>query len=587
MHAQLDEASVVQAAQNIHLAFANYNSNFRRISRRARDRFEQRDWLGGRRDLSERIELYEKSVMRSVGALRREHGAVIEGTDFWQAVQPLYWTRTDDIPDGEFAKTFFNSVRRGLLRELDQDPTTVSDTADVVSKESPTRYPTQPLHYICWNNFEAQLEKIFEDFKFNTAYADRAADIEYIRAMAANRIGEQHLSDQSIRRIEMIHDVFFQSMRAFLVGKLFWADQSCPFIVVFENAAEGVRVEAVLMTSDEVSVLFGYTRSYFFVDIDPVEGAVQFIKSMVPHKPIDEIYTVLGRARQGKTERYRSFTTHLHGCDDRFVIAEGDRGLVMFVFTLPSYDLVFKIIRDNFGYPKNVSHEEVKKKYRLVFQHDRAGRLIDTQEFRNIEFPKYKFSPDLLDEMLADLSHTVHVDGDQVVFDHIYTERRLIPLNLYLRNSPQAAAQAAIIDYGQAITDLALTNIFPGDLLLKNFGVSRLGRVIFYDYDELTLVTDCNFRDVPQARSLEDEMRAESWFHVDDDDIFPEEFHRFLPIEPALMDAFMQHHGNLMTANWWRDIKSLHLGNAAPEVAPYYGLTAGRYDQKAGRIYQT
>lgn len=573
----LDQQLLVrQAAAAIHDGFVNYNNNFRRMTQRARMRFEQRDWAGARKDLSDRIELYEKSVARTLGAVRKVLDTHTDDLLNWHAIRSVYWSRVHDIPDGEFSKTFFNSVYRDILRSLDIDPTQVSDTADVVAAEAPQRYPARQHNYINWNSVCAVVERLLDDFRFKVPYVDFDGDVAFVCDEIERIVGADGPGDDSVRRIEVMHDVFFQSSRAFVVGKLFWADHDSPFVLAFANGANGIRVEAVLSSSDDVSVLFGFTRSYFMVDVDPVEGAVYFIKSMMPRKPLDELYTILGRARQGKTERYRALFRHLADCEDHFVHAPGDRGLVMLVFTLPSYDLVFKVIRDNFGHPKNVSHDEVKKKYKFVFNHDRAGRLIDTQEFRNIEFPLAKFAPELLEELLTSASQTARIDGDQLVIDHLYSERRLTPLNLFLQDYEPEHARLAIIDYGQAIKDLAMTNIFPGDLLLKNFGVSRHGRVIFYDYDELCLVTDCNFRELPAAEHPEDELRADSWFYVGTHDIFPEEFIRFLAIEANLRTAFLAHHADLLTATYWRDIRQLHLDKHAPEVAPYYRLGTRR-----------
>ncbi|MGR8920869.1 MAG: bifunctional isocitrate dehydrogenase kinase/phosphatase [Gammaproteobacteria bacterium] len=564
------------AAAGIHEGFVNYNNNFRRITQRARARFENREWAGTRKDLAERIELYEKSVSRTLAALGPVLGAYLENLDTWREVRRVFWNRVDDVPDGEFAKTFFNSVYRDVLRSLDIDPTQVSDTADVVSTEHPPDYPAQQHNYINWNDVGAVVRRLLRDFRLDTHYADFDADVEFVRGEIDKVVDSAAGPDDAVRRIEVMHEIFYQSTRAFIVGKLFWDDQHCPFVIALENSPKGVRVEAVLSTTDDVSVLFGFTRSYFMADVEPVDSAVHFIKAMVPRKPLDELFTIMGRARQGKTERARSLYQHLGRCEDRFVHAPGDRGLVMLCFTLPSYDLVFKIIRDNFGYPKNVSHDEVKNKYRFVFNHDRAGRLIDTQEFRNIEFPLDKFAPELLDELLDSTSRTVRIDGDQLVIDHLYSERRLTPLNLFLRDRGFEQSKLAILDYGQAIKDLAMTNIFPGDLLLKNFGVSRHGRVIFYDYDELCLVTDCQFRDLPEAEYPEDEMRAESWFYVSENDIFPEEFMRFLPMEEDLKRAFLDVHADLLTAGYWREMKQLHLENRAPDLAPYYRLAVRR-----------
>ncbi|MEX2482595.1 MAG: bifunctional isocitrate dehydrogenase kinase/phosphatase [Gammaproteobacteria bacterium] len=564
------------AAAGIHDGFVNYNNNYRRITQRARSRFEQRDWAGARRDLAERIELYEKSVTRTLGALRVLLDRHIEDLDIWRIIRRHYWSRVDDIPDGEFSKTFFNSVYRDVLRSLDIDPTQVSDTADVVSPDPPLRHPARQRNYINWTNVCDLVSRLLQDFRFDTPYIDLDGDIAFVCGELDNITGSDGDPDDVVRRIEVMHDVFYQTSRAFIVGKLSWANRSTPLVLAFENQTRGVRVEAVLSSPDDVSVLFGFSRSYFMADVEPVEGAVDFIKSMLPRKPLDELFTILGRARQGKTERARSFYRHLANCEDHFVHAPGDRGLVMLVFTLPSYDLVFKVIRDSFGHPKNVSHDEVKNKYKFVFNHDRAGRLIDTQEFRNIEFPLSKFAPELLEELLSSAAHTVRIDGDQLVIDHLYSERRLTPLNLLVQDYEFEAVRLALLDYGQAIKDLALTNIFPGDLLLKNFGVSRHGRVIFYDYDELCLITDCQFRDLPQSQDYDDELRADSWFHVNPHDIFPAEFGRFLALDGALREAFLAVHGDLFTAAWWREIKALHENNAAPEVAPYYRLGARR-----------
>ncbi len=571
-----DQILICEAAAGIHDGFVNYNNNYRRISQRARSRFENRDWAGARTDLSARIELYDKSVSRTLATQRKLLGAQIDDLKIWQDIKKIYWSRVEDIPNGEFSKTFFNSVYRDVLRSLDIDPTQVSDTADVVSPEAPVRYPARLHNYINWSDIRGVVKRLLDDFRFNTPYLDLDSDIEFVCGEIGRIVGGVESADESVRRIEVIQDVFFQSSRAFVVGKLFWSNNTSPLVLAFENTDKGVRIEAVLNTTDDLSVLFGFTRSYFMVDVEPVEGAVYFIQSMLPRKPLDEIYTILGRARQGKTERYRFFHRHLADCEDRFVHAAGDRGLVMLVFTLPSYDLVFKVIRDYFGHTKNISHNEVKKKYKFVFNHDRAGRLIDTQQFRNIEFPIDKFEPRLLEELLESTSQTVRLDGDQVVIDHLYSERRLTPLNLFLQDYEFAEARLALLDYGQAVKDLAMTNIFPGDLLLKNFGVSRHGRVVFYDYDELCLITDCRFRDLPDAAYPEDEMRAGSWFYVDKRDIFPEEFIRFLAIEERLREVFLEWHGDLLTASYWRRIKQLHLDNCAPEIAPYYHLASRR-----------
>jgi isocitrate dehydrogenase kinase/phosphatase len=289
----------------------------------------------------------------------------------------------------------------------------------------------------------------------------------------------------------------------------------------------------------------------------------------MPLKPVAELYSALGHNKHGKTEFYRALRRHLARTDDRFEIAPGARGTVMVVFTLPSLDVVFKVIRDRFTYPKQTTRDQVRRRYRLVFEHDRAGRLVDAQEFEHLAFPRRRFHPSLLEELLGSASLNVTLEGEHVVLHHLYTERRVRPLNLHLRAADQASARRVVLDYGQAIRDLAATNIFPGDLLLKNFGVTRHGRVIFYDYDELCLLEECRIREFPEPRYPEEEIAAEPWFHVGEHDVFPEEFERFLELDGALRETFLRRHRCLFDPGYWRDVQARHRAGELVDVFPY------------------
>lgn len=559
---------IQRCARTIFRGYVRYNLNFRRITQRARKRFETRDWRGGQQDLVERIELYEKSVNRIIEALREELGERVGDRSLWQRIKAYYGKRIESYPDAEFAKTYFSSVVRRIFDIVGIDP----EIEFVAQEMEPTTHLTRPVEstiYVNWGSLRDLVRQVLGDFSFDVRYRDIDASIEHIAAEIA-----RHASDkggpEAVLRLEFIRPIFYQSTRAYLVGKIVGDGWIAPLLVSLEHADGGIDVDVVLTSEDELSTVFGFTRSYFFVDLETVGSAVSFLKTLLPRKPIGELYTALGRARQGKAERYRTLSRHLEDTGERFEHAPGDPGLVMLVFTLPSYGLVFKLIRDNAGYPKSVSREDVIRKYQLVFRHDRAGRLIDTQEFRHLEFPVSRFAPALLEEMLREAPSTVHIRDDDLVIDHIYIERRLRPLNLYLREVERPLAEQAVLDYGQCIRDLALTNIFPGDLLLKNFGVTRHGRVIFYDYDELCLVTDCNFRDLPPPRDDDDELRSDTWFYVADNDIFPEQFIRFLAMDAELKRLFLEVHGDLLSADFWRRIKAKHLNHELPEVLPYY-----------------
>ena len=362
---------------------------------------------------------------------------------------------------------------------------------------------------------------------------------------------------------------FFRNKGAYLVGRWCVGSEIRPFVLALRHPEAGIRVDALLTSSDDLTPVFGFSRSYFHADVAWPRALVRFLGSIMPRKRRDELYTSIGYNRHGKTQLYRTLSEHLKRPGARFEPAEGAKGMVMTVFTLPSLNVVFKVIRDRFAEPKRTTRKAVRDRYRLVFMHDRVGRLADAQEFEGLQFPADRFADEVLTELQREAGSTVRVEGGSVAIDHLYTERLMVPLDVYLRRAEPEAARRAVLDYGQAIRDLAAANIFPGDFLLKNFGVSRHGRVIFYDYDELCLVTDCCFRQIPQALHEEDELAAESWFAVGENDVFPEEFPRFLGLRPDLLSSFRQVHGELFETEFWQDMQRRQQAGEIMDFFPY------------------
>lgn len=560
-----------RTAAEIFAAFEDYNHTFRAITRRAERRFVEREWQLGQRDAVERIELYDRRVEKCLADLVGRLGRHIAEETMWREIKVEFASLIASCPDRKFDATFFNSLTRKVFKTIgvnrDVEFTTVADEEG--ESHAPPRPGDLPLRAA---GPGAELPAAVLHLLAGAPWARHLADApasagfiaEEITAVLRARLltpGELHL--------EVLQTVFYRSTRAFLVGKVAGEGWTLPLVIAFAHPDSGIVADAVMMSEYEVRPLFGFSRSYFHADLPAVEPAVRYLSSIMPGKPVDEIYTVLGRAKQGKTERYRSLFRHLARSTDSFVHAEGIRGMVMIVFTLYSSELVFKVIRDRFAEPKTASREEVMQKYQFVFQHDRVGRLVDAQEFRQLRFPKARFSPELLEELLTSASGTCRLEGDDLIIGHCYMERRMKPLDVFLREASPDAARRAIRDYGQAIRDLALSNVFPGDLLLKNFGVSRHGRVVFYDYDELCLVTECTFRDLPVARDDEDEMRSEPWFFVGSTDVFPEQFLEFLGLRGELRDEFVRHHADLLSADYWRQLKTCHLAERHLEVVPY------------------
>jgi len=563
-----DSALAQECARHIAGAFADYNAEFRAVTRRAPQRFDARDWKGSQRDAVERIELYDRWVDRAIAELRLKLGGLALDLGLWRAIRARFAALIEELPDPEFNKTYFSSITRRLHGTVGVAPQIEFVAADLDPLASVTS-AVVTNSYLHRGSLPLLFEDVLGELRFRSPWKDFDRSVAHVTAEV-----EAHLATLGERRtllkVEMIRPVFFQVTRAFLVGRMTGRGFTVPLVIALKNTESGILVDAVMLAEADVSIVFGFTRSYFHADLDRVGEAVVFLKSLLPRKPVSELFTVLGRAKQGKTERYRELLRHMEHTSDQFVHAAGERGLVMVCFTLPSFDVVFKVIRDRFPYPKNVLREEVLAKYSYVFKHDRAGRLVDAQEFRRLRFPRARFAPELLEELASETASTVHFEGDDVILDHLYVERRMTPLNLYLRTASPQQAELAVLDYGQAIRDLAYTNIFAGDLLLKNFGVTRHGRVIFYDYDELCQVTDCRFRELPQATNEEDEMRAESWFYVADNDVFPETFINFLAFDDAQRAAFMRVHGEVLTADFWRGVQQRHLEGELMEVLPYH-----------------
>jgi isocitrate dehydrogenase kinase/phosphatase len=573
--------------------FVAYHDRFREITRLARRRFEERDWHGSQRDATERLDLYRAHVDRMVAALPGVLGEAADHPATWAALKQAFAALVAGREDEELAETFFNSVTRRVFATVGVEPR-IEFTAGGGGKWEGGSGATSPLPT---SHFPLPIIHTFDASRIDAGLIRRILALHEWRApwrdldrtcQRAAAVLREDLALDGERAtgaaIEMLAAPFFRSKGAYLVGRVRLGGAVTPLVLALLNGAEGLTVDAVLTTADEASIVFGFSWSYFRVDAPRPRALVDFLASIMPLKRVDELYTAIGYNKHGKTELYRAVVRHMRDAGARFELAEGDEGLVMAVFALPSLNIVFKIIKDVFGQPKTTTRRAVMEKYRLVFLRDRAGRLADAQEFEHLEFPARCFPPRLLAHLLATCAGSVRVEGGgaggdggapagQVILGHCYTERRVTPLNVHMRRAvergDERAARDAILDYGQAIKDLAGANIFTGDMLLKNCGVSRHGRVIFYDYDELALLTECRFRRIPRASTIEEEMAAEPWFHVGEHDVFPEEFRAFLIPPGPLRALFLGRHGDLLDIAFWQEMQRRLEAGELPDVFPY------------------
>ncbi|WP_417323582.1 bifunctional isocitrate dehydrogenase kinase/phosphatase [Dokdonella soli] len=555
-----------RAAALILDAFLDYNGRFADITRRAKRHFERRDWRQAQLDAVARIDLYDVCIRETLARLELLLDDRVRSRPLWAAMRHEYAALIEPLLDRELTKTFFNTLSRRFFRTSGVDAGIEFVALDL----EPTAGIAEPAALDCYavdGELAATCERMLADHPFATGYIDRASCAHAI----AREIAERTLEDGvAPRAIELLQTVFYRERRAYLVGRIVIGDGATPLVIALVSAPNGVRADAVLTNLNQVSLLFGYARNAFHADLPTVGDTVMFLETLMPHKPVGEIYTVLGRIKQGKTERYRHLFRHLAAHpDERLVRADGERGMVMAVFTPRDYAVVIKVLRDHFAYPKDVTRRQVIAKYRLVSRYDRVGRLVDAQEFHHLRFPLRQIDADTLAELTGDCAESVAVEGDELVVKHCYVERRLRPLNLYAREAAPDDARRAVLDYGQAVKDLARSNIFPGDLLLKNFGVSRIGRAIFYDYDELCLVEQCRFRELPLAREGDETRPLEDWLSLRENDVFPEQFARFLGLPDTLRDALLQVHPELFDATWWQTLRDRFAAGDYGDVPPY------------------
>lgn len=561
--------SHAQIAQTILDGFDVYRERFKQITDGAQARFEQAQWQEIQRTSAERIDLYEEKVAETVARVSsRFSPAELLDVERWPLIKSAYIVLIDPRNDDELAETWFNSIFCGLFSHDN-----ISDGTMFVHTTRPSLRPhARDPHtrlYRPRGNLRQALQQIFADYRFQVPYEDAEGDLARLDALLHSNLPDWVCKDPELA-LELIGSVFYRNKGAYLVGRLFTPDEQWPLVFpLIHREGRGIRFDTVITDEAEVSIIFSFTRSYFMVDVPVPAELVAFLKRLLPGKHIAELYTSIGFYKQGKSEFYRALINHLASTDDRFVMAPGVRGMVMSVFTLPGFNTVFKIIKDNFNPAKTVDHATVVQKYQLVKNHDRVGRLADTQQFADFRFPVAKFEPECLAELLQVAPSTVVMEGDVVLIRHCWTERRMTPLNLYLEHATEAQVHEALYDYGLAIKQLAAANIFPGDMLLKNFGVTRHGRVVFYDYDEISYLTEVNFRHIPPPRYEEDEMSSEPWYSVGPMDVFPEEFPRFLFVDLKLRRLFAKLHGDLYDADYWKGLQAQIRAGKVIDVFPY------------------
>jgi len=548
-------------------AFEGYQAAFSAITKRAKGRFERREWHGAVADAAERLDLYGLVVDRLESNVRVTLGRQVADRVVWARIKAAYSSLIGARPDRELAETFFNSVTRRIFATVGVDRNIEFTESDFDSPATQTH--TLPLRtYEQSPDLSSVIEAILHDCGFDCEFEDLHRDGDLVARRLSDRLRGAG-APARVERAAIIPAPFFRRKGAYVLGWLISGDARIPLALALLNRDHGIVVDAVLTDEDDISILFSFARSHFNVDLGPPRQLIQGLKVLMPKKPIAELYIAIGHHKHGKTELYRDLLRHLSTSEEHFIFAPGAHGMVMVVFTLPGFDVVFKVIKDRFPAVKPMTPSDVRKTYRLVFRNERAGRLVEAQEFEHLEFERARFAPEIIEQFKLEADETVEVTADQVVIHHAYIERRVTPLDVYLREVPEQAARGAVHDYGQAIKDLAANGIFPGELLIKNFGVTRHSRVVCYDYDELSFLTDFTFRAIPPSRFDEDDYADESWFGVGARDVFPKEIRRFIGLPADLLAVLDRDHSELYTVGFWHEMQARVAGGEIFDIYPY------------------
>ena len=543
-------SSAQSIAKIILEGFDKHYLAFRTNSQLAKSKFENSEYSGIRELLSERISFYDLRVKETSTVLDVKYGNEIKENLFWPEVKKAYIMLLTEHKQPELAESFFNSIATQVLdRIYFQNHDYLFVRPSISTEYLDSKPPSYRVYYPRSLGLRMTLKTITRDVGLKGPWENIGRDIKLL--IKKTIIILQGIQPTKDFQIHVMRSLFFRNKGAYMIGRIVSDGDPTGFAIpILKNKNGELFLDTIVFRQESLGVLFSFSRAYFMADMEVPSAYVNFLKTIMPSKPTSELYTMLGLQKQGKTLFYRDLLHHLNNSSDKFVLAEGIKGLVMLVFNLPSFPYVFKIIKDK--RQKDVSREHILNRYQLVKHHDRVGRLADTWEYSNVDFPAERFDPELLSELKSHASNMFELIDNHVIIKHVYIERRMIPLNVFIEKANEEKVDRVIFEYGNAIKQLMSANIFPGDLLYKNFGLTKNGRVVFYDYDEIQYITECIFRSVPPANNPEDELSGEPWYSIGPNDVFPEEFETFLLSNQKTKKPFLKYHSELLNPDYWK-----------------------------------
>ncbi|WP_166376222.1 bifunctional isocitrate dehydrogenase kinase/phosphatase [Pseudoalteromonas sp. Z9A4] len=563
-------------ARSVFAGFEAMFSQFLNITLGAQSRFEQQQYHSVQSAMRERLQVYEREVKNVSEAVRVIAYAELTCPQMWQLAKNIYGDMVQNHENKPIAHTFFNSTF-GAIWDDKKIRTVHLFVLKAKYRSEPRSYESLVSRVSLHNGFNNAVKTLITNQVFRVLFSNLERDVATLQSTLMQGAKQQckqvyELINLNDGYIEYANSLFFRNKACYLIGRCIAKNgDNMPFAIAILNTDEGLKLDAVMMGADQLSLLFGFARTYFMVDTDKPARYVDYLSVLMPHKQRFELFNAIGFIKHAKTEFYRHKvdTTKNSPANFKYVTAAGTPGMVMLVFTIEGLDYVYKVIKDKFSAPKTATKAQVKEKYNFVKQADRVGRLVDTHEFRYLAFDLSRFSDELLEQMKSQIGSSMVISGKALILKHVYVERKMTPLNLYINQCDNKTLERVMHDYGKAIKELAGANIFPGDMLMKNFGVTRWGRVVFYDFDEICPLTDCNFREVPQTQNALEELSSNSYFDIAENDIFPSQFKVFFSANEIAFNYFNNEHSNLFLATFWQGCQQQVHNGYLPDVYPY------------------
>lgn len=573
-------------AKKILGGFEQHYRNIKRASVEAKRCFEEREWGKIEIDSKLRLNFYDKKVNAFCKKLSVDlnlkkqsvYGAKVVmhqqtdldkfNSEFWKNTKLAYIELITQHKQPELAETFYNSVFCRLFSRSFYNNQYIFTKPCVSLSYIDMDEPVIESFFVEQGQLKDTFTQILKSFSFNCKFGNLDQDIQRLQEQLYKQIAQ--LKSQTFE-IQVIKTPFIRGKGAYIVGKIItqlYPDQPL-LIALLNDKKSGLYVDSLLTDTGSISVVFSFSRSYFFITTDYPAAIVDYLKELLPGKTRAVLYSAIGLHKQGKTLLYRHFLKYSKITSEKLIIAPGIKGMVMSVFTFPMYPYVFKVINDHFEPPKMGTREMVKEKYYFVKNHVRVGRLADTWEFSNVAFPMKYIDDSLLNELKKKAGLNLEIEDDLLIVKHMYIENKMTPLNIYLETANKKQQTHIINDYGKAIDELINSNIFPGDMLTKNFGVTRQNRVVFYDYDEITLMSTPVFKKIPKSRTYEEEMASEPWYYVGPNDVFPEEFQYFMLPSKHMKETFNSRYQKLLDAEYWGSIQENIKKNGVMDYYPY------------------